>query len=59
MPKEQEKPNPGDIINYTKEIDFGVVDENGNRIPTKTLAETKILSLLIENNLMLKELTKK
>ena len=54
-PKEPEKPKPGDIINYTKEIDFGVVDENGNRIPTKTIAETKILSLLIE----IKELLKK
>jgi len=59
MPKEEKKPKPGDIVNYTKEIDYGVVDENENRIPTKSIAETKILSLLVENNLMLKELTKK
>ena len=42
------KPKSGDMINYSKEVDYGVVDEDGNRIPCSSLAEAKILSLLLE-----------
>jgi len=45
---EVNKPQTGDMVNFTKEIDFGVIDENGERIPCKTVAEAKILSLLLE-----------
>ncbi|MBA7490696.1 hypothetical protein ES702_01237 [subsurface metagenome] len=44
----EEKPKSGDMINYSKEVDYGVVDEDGNRIPCSSLAEAKILSLLLE-----------
>ena len=38
----------GDYDNYTKEIDYGVIDEEGSRISCKTMAEAKILSLLLK-----------
>ena len=44
----EEEPQAGDLINFTKEVDFGVMDEEGNRIPCKNIAEAKILSLLLE-----------
>ncbi|HUW43427.1 MAG TPA: hypothetical protein VMV95_00485 [Bacillota bacterium] len=42
------KPKAGDILSYTKEFDSYVLDEKGNRIPCKNLAEAKMLSLLFE-----------
>lgn len=44
----EEQPTAGDMINFSKEIDYGVVDEEGNRIPCKSFVEAKILSLLLE-----------
>ena len=42
---DEERPAPGTIATLT---DYGVVDEYGNRIPCATIAEAKILSLLLE-----------
>lgn len=41
-------PTQGDMVNYTKEVDYGVLDEDGNRISCSSIAEAKILSLLFE-----------
>jgi len=46
--EEQEQLRAGDIIKYAKEITLEVTDEEGNRIPCKTIAEAEILSRLIE-----------
>jgi len=42
------KQKAGEILSYTKEYDSYVLDEEGNRIPCKNLAEAKMLSLLFE-----------
>jgi len=41
-------PRSGDLVNYTKELDYGVMDEMGNRIPCETYGEAKVLNLLFE-----------
>jgi len=46
--QEIEKPKTGDLMPYTKEIEYGVLDEEGNRVPCETIAIAKILSLLLE-----------
>lgn len=47
------KPKVGDILNYTKEVDVYVLDEEGNRILCKDMKEAKVLSLLFEIKQML------
>ena len=46
--EEQEQLPAGFIIKYAKELTYEVVDEEGNRIPCKTIIEAEILSRLIE-----------
>lgn len=51
-PQEQEQgqiqPQVGEIIKYATEMVFEVIDEEGNRIQCKTMAEAEILSRMIE-----------
>jgi len=53
--KSKEEPQAGDLINFTKEIDFGVMDDEGNRIQCKDIATAKTLSLLFEIKAKLEE----
>ncbi len=44
----QQKLKPGDMVAFTTEREYGVIDEEGNRIKCSSPAEAKILSLLLE-----------
>lgn len=44
------KPEVGDIINYTKEVDTYVIDENEKMVKCKDIVQAKILSLLLKLN---------
>ena len=52
QPQEQTDEQPhsqaGIIIKYATEMMFEVIDEEGNKIPCKTMPEAEILSRLIE-----------
>ncbi len=51
----KEQLQAGYIIKYAKELDYEVIDEEGNRIHCKTIAEAEILSRLIELRLFFME----
>lgn len=55
MAEKKKEPKIGDIVSYTKEIDTGVIDEEGNRIPCKDIAQAKMLSLLLSISQKLEE----
>jgi len=56
--EKEEKLKAGDILNYTKEFDTHVIDEEGNRIlcdeTTRNITTAKSLSLLFEIKELLK-----
>lgn len=53
------KPKVGDVLNYTREVDTYVIDEEGNRVlcneENKNMIQAKILSLLFEIKQMLEK----
>lgn len=53
------EPKAGDILNYTKEVNTYVIDEEGNRLlcneENKNMIQAKTLSLLFEIKQMLEE----
>ena len=51
--EEKETTQAGIIIKYATDMVFEVIDEEGNKIPCKTLSEAEMLSRLIEIRLFL------
>ena len=48
--EEEERQKAGDLLPYIKEVEHGVLDEEGNRIVCESPAIAKILSLLLKKN---------
>lgn len=54
--EEQEQLQAGEIKVYAKKVDYEIINEEGSRIPCKTIAEAEILRGVIEIKLFLKDL---
>ena len=56
------EPSVGDILNYTKEFETCVIDEEGNKIlcneENRNLVQAKTISLLLEQRNLLLKITK-